>query len=92
MVETQLCTLRGTSMFHQYRLPATAVQQYKVVAQNLRKVVRACYMFDPHLMKDIPGRSVTRLDVVRVNRTIFHSIIMCADTIKQLKNVSCEYD
>ena len=42
---------------------------YNIVAQNLRKVVRACYMFDPRERY----RSMTPLHVVRVNRTIFQN-------------------
>ena len=39
------------------------------VSQVLRKVVRACSIFNPH-----EGyRSVTPLDAARVNRTIFHN-------------------
>ena len=74
MVETQMCKLRGTSMFRSYN---TVV----VVAQNLQKVVRACYIFDPRSCKIY--RSVNPLDVVMVSRTIFHNIIiLCTDTIK----------
>ena len=58
MIDTQLCKLRGTSIFRYY----TAV-----VAQNLRKVVRACYIFDHERY-----RSVNPPDVVRINRTISH--------------------
>ena len=71
MVETQLCQ---AAFFIYVSLIYTAV------AQNLRKVVRACYIFDPHAI----DRSVSPLDVVRINRTIFHNslIILCTDTIK----------
>ena len=60
-VEIHLCKLRGTTMF----------RYYTVVAQHLRKVVRACYMC-LILMKDI-GRSLPPLDVVRVNTTVFNN-------------------
>ena len=36
------------------------IRLYTVVAQNLRKVVRGCYIFDPHERY----RSVTPLDVL----------------------------